>query len=107
VNLLRFLLIVLSMLGTPVGVAASAQLVEEESTDTVEVAAVELCALGLQPPPPPQARAVPRPARRHRRLRRRVRVVGRGRVAKKTRVARRLLFGGSDDDDPDACPSAF
>jgi hypothetical protein len=107
VNVLRFLLIVLSMLGPPVGAASSSQFAEEEATHACDVAAVDVRALGLQPPPPPQARAVPRPARRHRRLRRHARVVGRGRLTTRTRVARRLLFGGNDDDDPDACLPAF
>jgi hypothetical protein len=103
VNLLRFVLVFLSMLGPPVGQAAAAQFTEEEVTHVCEAAAVEARALGLQPPPPPPP-SPGRAARRLRRARRRppsTRSPARRRRRVPLRVARRLLFG-SDDDEPDS-----
>ncbi|MBM4281195.1 MAG: hypothetical protein FJ137_10720 [Deltaproteobacteria bacterium] len=54
-NLLRFLLVLVSLLGPPVGRASAAQFAEEEVIHVAVAAAVELRALGLQPPPPPRA----------------------------------------------------
>jgi hypothetical protein len=106
VNVLRLLLVFLSLLGPPVSSAAGAQVSsDEESAHDVEDAAIELRALGLQPPPPsprPDVATVADPLRPRLGVRARGARVARGRRCSR-RIARRLLFGGDDgDDDPDS-----